>query len=142
MGQLLMSNWLAVVFGLISAGALAFCRYCYKQIKKYKQLLGEEDQEKIEQLIDQKINPIAEEIKRLSESIIEIERSHQEHLGLIVDSYKFRLVQLCKLYLKQGYMTTDQYQQLSEFYNLYHSLGGNGQAEEYYEKAIELPIKD
>jgi hypothetical protein len=26
-------------------------------------------------------------------------------LGLIIASYRYRLVQLCKLYLKQGYMT-------------------------------------
>ncbi len=38
-------------------------------------------------------------------------------------------------------MTQDQYDQLTEFYKLYHSLGGNGQAKEYYEKTMELEIR-
>ena len=38
-------------------------------------------------------------------------------------------------------MTQEQYDQLSEFYKLYTALGGNGQAKEYYEKAIKLEIK-
>lgn len=35
----------------------------------------------------------------------------------------------------------EQYDQLSEFYRIYSGLGGNGQAKEYYELALELPIK-
>lgn len=62
-------------------------------------------------------------------------------MQLIISSYKFRLVQLCKAYIKQGYMTQEQYDQLSEFYRIYSELGGNGQAKEYYELALELPIK-
>ena len=38
-------------------------------------------------------------------------------------------------------MTQEQYDQLSEFYRIYSGLGGNGQAKEYYELALELPIK-
>ena len=63
-------------------------------------------------------------------------------MGLIISYYRYRLIALCKLYLRQGYMTESQYDQLTEFYKLYHGLGGNGQAKEYYEKAIELPIKN
>ena len=63
-------------------------------------------------------------------------------MDLIIDSYKFRLVQLCKLYIKQGYMTQAQYDQLTEFYKLYSSLGGNGQAKQYFEKAIQLEIRE
>ena len=51
-------------------------------------------------------------------------------------------IQLCKLYLKQGYMTQPQYDQLSEFFKLYSNLGGNGQAKEYYEKTMKLQIKE
>lgn len=35
-----------------------------------------------------------------------------------------------------------QYEQLSEFYRVYEGLGGNGQAKEYYERAIKLPMTD
>ena len=38
-------------------------------------------------------------------------------------------------------MTQDQYDQLSGFYRIYSGLGGNGQAKEYYELALELSIR-
>ena len=62
-------------------------------------------------------------------------------MSLIIASYRFRLVQLCKGFLAQGYITTGQMEQLTEFYKLYTGLGGNGQAKVYYEKAIALPPK-
>ena len=55
-------------------------------------------------------------------------------MDLIISSYRFRLVQLCREFIKQGYLTQSQYDQLVEFYKVYHGLGGNGQAQEYYEK--------
>lgn len=63
-------------------------------------------------------------------------------MDLIIASYRYRLVQLCKIYMRQGYMTQDQYDQLTEFYKLYTALGGNGQAQDYYEKTIKLEIRD
>lgn len=63
------------------------------------------------------------------------------HMNLIIASYRFRLVQLCKGFLAQGYITPAQMEQLSEFYKLYTGLGGNGQAKMYYEKAVALPFK-
>ena len=61
-------------------------------------------------------------------------------MALIISSYKFRLVQLCRMYLEQGYMTNDQFQQINTFYQLYRDLGGNGEAENYYNKIKELEI--
>ena len=62
-------------------------------------------------------------------------------MDLIISSYKFRLVQLCREFIKQGYMTQCQYDQLVEFYRLYEGLGGNGQAKEYYDRAMQLEVK-
>ena len=65
-----------------------------------------------------------------------------ENFKLIIASYKYRLVQLCKELLNQGFMYQYQYEHLNEFYNLYHSLGGNGQAKDYYDKVCsELEIR-
>ena len=130
-----------ILFGLISAGALAFCRYLYKQLMAYKKLLQEKENNDIVELIDEKLKPIVEDIEELRTYIRKIEDKERQDLTLIIASYRFRLVQLCKIYIKQGYMTQDQYDQLTEFYKLYHSLGGNGQAKEYYEKTIELEIR-
>lgn len=130
-----------ILFGLISAGALAFCRYLYKQLIVYKKMLQEKENDDIAELIDEKLKSVVEDIEELRRYILRIENKENQDLTLIIASYRFRLVQLCKIYIKQGYMTQDQYDQLTEFYKLYTSLGGNGQAKEYYEKAIELEIK-
>lgn len=130
-----------ILFGLISAGALAFCRYLYKQLMAYKKMLQEKENNDIVELIDEKLKPIVEDIEELRTYIRKIKDKERQDLTLIIASYRFRLVQLCKIYIKQGYMTQDQYDQLTEFYKLYHSLGGNGQAKEYYEKTMELKIR-
>lgn len=130
-----------ILFGLISAGALAFCRYLYKQLMAYKKMLQEKENNDIVELIDEKLKPIVEDIEELRTYIRKLEDKERQDLTLIIASYRFRLVQLCKIYIKQGYMTQDQYDQLTEFYKLYHSLGGNGQAKEYYEKTMELEIR-
>lgn len=130
-----------IIFGLVSAGALAFCRYLYKQLKSYKQLLEEKKYEDLDDRIDEKLKPILEDIEEIRAYIIKIRDKESRDLSLITASYRFRLVQLCKLYIKKGYMTQDEYDQLTEFFKLYTSLGGNGQAKEYYDKAVVLPIR-
>ena len=130
-----------IFFGLVSAGALAFCKYLHGEVKKYRKLLAQQKDEQLEKTIDSRIEPIQEEIEELRKYIVETKNIEKTHMGLIISSYKFRLVQLCKAYIKQGYMTQDQYDQLSEFYRVYSRLGGNGQAKEYYDLAQELPIR-
>lgn len=131
---------LEILFGLISAGALAFCKYMHKQLKNYKQLLEEKKDEQTEEMIESRLEPIQQEIEELRKYIREVGAVEKTHMDLIISSYRFRLVQLCKEFLRQEYMTEAQYEQLSEFYKLYHGLGGNGQAEEYYNRVIKLPI--
>lgn len=132
---------LEIVLGLISAGALAFCKYLHTQMKNYKRLVDEEEKESLEVTIEERLEPIYHELEELRKYIREVGIVEKNHIDLIISSYKYRLVQLCKQFTKQGYMTQEQYDQLSEFYKLYTALGGNGQAKEYYEKAIKLEIK-
>lgn len=139
--QFFAENWASILLSLVTAGALAFCRWSWKQMKTYRSLLDEKEQNQLDDKIETKLEPIADEIEQLRNYIRGIDIEENRKLGLIIASYRYRLVQLCKLYLKQGYMTQDQFEQLSEFYKLYHGLGGNGQAEEYYDKTRALPIK-
>lgn len=81
-----------ILFGLISAGALAFCRYFYKQLKSYKMLLQEKKDDDLVELIDEKLEPIVEEIEELRKHIRQIKNKEKEDLSLIITSYKFRLV--------------------------------------------------
>lgn len=111
-------------------------------MKNYKALLEEKNNEAFDDQIDEKLAPIIEEIEKLREYVRKVDKSEQHKIDLIVDSYKFRLTQMCRLYIKQGFMTQDQYDQLSEFYKLYEALGGNGQAKQYYDRTIKLEIRD
>lgn len=140
--EFISNNWDNILLTLITTGALAICSWTWKQMKNYKALLEEKDNEAFDDQIDEKLAPIIEEIEKLREYIRKVDKSEQHKIDLIVDSYKFRLTQMCRLYIKQGFMTQDQYDQLSEFYKLYDALGGNGQAKQYYDRAIKLEIRD
>ena len=170
MSEILANYGLELLFALISAGTLAFCRHLWKQNKELGRLQKEEENKKYRQMIIDEIEPIIEELGRAEEEIKLIKSkgaqtingledaeraSHEEmykdlkkiqaenerRFALILNSYKFRLIQLCKLHLKDGYITTEDYEQVSEMHELYKSLGGNGQAEEYFSKVQELSNK-
>ena len=142
MVEFLSKYGLELVMSLITAGALAFCKYMYGQMKNYKKLLEEKDHDELNNEIDKKLEPIVQEIEELRKYIREVDVNENNRINLIIASYRFRLVQLCQIYLRQGYMTSDQYEQLSEFFKVYSGLGGNGQAKAYYDKAMQLPVKD
>lgn len=59
-------------------------------------------------------------------------------LGLAYD----RLVQTCQVYLKQGYITHNQYEDLRKYlYDPYIEAGGNGTAKHLMEQVNRLEIK-
>lgn len=135
-------NWATILLSLITAGALTFCRWTWKQMQTYRGLLNEREHREMDEAIDAKLEPVIYEIEQLREYVRKVDVEESRKLALIIASYRYRLVQLCKIYLKQGFMTQDQFEQLSEFYKMYHGLGGNGQAEEFYDKTRALPVKD
>ena len=115
-----------IFFGLVSAGALAFCKYLHKKMKEYQMIIEERQQDETEQIVDAHLEPVINDIEELRRYIMNIDTEENRKMGLIISSYRFRLIQLCKIYLRQQYMTQDQYDQLTEFYKLYTGLGGNG----------------
>lgn len=170
MSAILANYGVELLFGLISAGALAFCRYLWKQNKELARLQKEEDNRKYRQMIIDEIEPIIAElnvaeaeIKKIKQQgaktisgledsekatheemykdLKKIQEENERRFALILNSYKFRLIQLCKYHLKDGYITTEDYEQVSEMHALYKSMGGNGQAEEYFKKVRELDNK-
>ena len=141
LAEFIAAHWASILLSLITAGALAFCRWTWKQMKTYRSLLEEKEQNQLDDIIDTKLEPVIHEIEELRQYIRKVDIEEERKLNLIIASYRYRLVQLCRIYLKQGFMTQDQFEQLSEFYKMYHGLGGNGQAEEFYDKTRALPIK-
>lgn len=133
-------HWIEILFGLIAAGALGFCKYLGKQLKNYKVLLDKQDDEHLKEVIDKRLEPIKQDLVDLRELLSDAIHDEEALKDSLVGSYRFRLMQLCKIYIRQKYMTQEQYDQLSEFFKVYELLGGNGQAKALYERAIELPI--
>ena len=140
--EFLANHWTEILLSLITAGLLAVCRAAYKRLSHYQSLVEDKEQEKIEELIEHKIEPLYDELEELRIHLQDSEDKEQSHLNLILSSYRYRLVQLCKTFLRQGYLTSEQSDQLTEFYKVYSGLGGNGQAKEFYEKACKLEIRD
>lgn len=138
-----------ILFGLISTAVMGLAKWHGDKLKKEKiqaeenaKIIAEQKlDEKIDDKIDIELEPIFQELEDLRQYCRDNENLEKSHMNLIVASYRFRLIQLCKGFLRQEYITESQMEQLMEFYKLYKGLGGNGQAETYYNKAIALPLK-
>lgn len=168
--EILTKYALEIVFGLVSAGALAFCKHLYSKNKKLEEMQKADQNRQYRQMILDEIEPIVDELSRLKSEITgvdnnakamvnqlkadadathnamykdlqKVEDENIRNLNLIVNSYKFRLIQLCKTHLRDNFITEADFEQITEMYKLYHGLGGNGQAQEYYEKVLKLEIK-
>jgi len=148
--EALLAEWgTEILFGLISAAVMGWAKWHGDKLKKEKiqaeenaKIVAEQKlDEKIEGKIEIELEPILQELEDLRQYCRDNENLEKSHMNLIVASYRFRLIQLCKGFLRQEYITEAQMEQLMEFYKLYKGLGGNGQAETYYNKAIALPLK-
>jgi hypothetical protein len=78
---------------------------------------------------------------KMYKDLEKLQEENERRFALILNSYKFRLIQLCKTHIRDGYISESDFEQITEMYKLYHGLGGNGQAQEYYDKVLELEIK-
>ena len=97
------------------------------KLEHYQKLLQEEKDEQTEAMIEEKIAPLYDELEDIRKRILSLGdkengdiKKIDENFKLIIASYKYRLVQLCKELLNQGFMYQYQYEHLNEFYNLYH----------------------
>lgn len=169
MVQFIIEHIVEIFFSIISASALGYAKYLYSRNKELQRMQHEEQNRQYRQMIVDEIEPIIAELTRLKKEITDIEQKmelnlqnaehesdlehkkiyedlnriqakNDENFNLILNSYKFRLIQLCKVHLRDGYITEADFEQVSEMYKLYHGLGGNGQAQEYYDKVMNLEI--
>lgn len=140
-GTFMATYGIELLMAVITAGTLAFCKHLHKKAQSYKAILEEKKEEHTEEVVDAHLEPLINDIEELRRYIIDIDTEEKRKMALIISSYRYRLIALCKMYLKQGYITTEQYDQLTEFYKLYSGLGGNGPAKQYYDRAIALELK-
>ena len=127
-----------VLLAVVILIATGICKYFYGKAKEIQKLYDGEEAKTIDKAIDKKLEPIIEELDELRMALQKNRDLEDAHLKIILSSYRYRLMSLCKQYIKQGYITPEQYDQLTEFYKVYHDLGGNGQAKEFYDKAVSL----
>ena len=148
--EALLTEWgTEIIFALLSASVVGWAKWQGSKLKKEKEqaelnaaILAEQKvDKKISDSIEIELEPIYQELEDLRKYCRDNENLEKSHMNLIVASYRFRLIQLCKGFLNQGFITTAQMEQLSEFYKLYTGLGGNGQAKIYYDKAMQLPLR-
>lgn len=118
----------------------AICKKTQKEFRDYKQITAEKSDAQLRVKIQDEIQPIMEGIQRLHKRIDAIEDKESDDIKIILESYKYRYVSLCKRFIEQGYLTPDQHEQILEMYRVYTSLGGNGQAAEYHARIVLLPI--
>lgn len=130
-----------IVLSLLTTGLLGLCKHFYGEMKKYRRLAEQANQDEINAMIDKKLEPVVAEIEELKEHLRLDEELEEKHMLLIIEDYKQRLITMCRHLILQGYMTDDEYTQLSDLYKIYHDLGGNGQGTDYYKKARGLEVK-
>ena len=132
MQQFFIENWLNLLFGLLSAGILAYLKHFKKVMTTYKSFLSEQDEKRIRTIIQEEIKPIAEEV-----------RLEKKKLDAIRSNYKTKLITACEIYLERGYITTKEFATLTELWKIYHEgFGGNGRGEEFYNRTCKLPIHE
>lgn len=134
--------WVEFALGLVAAGLGAFCKHLMKERKQYQELMKQEELKKQDEHIEEKIGPIVDDIEQIRTYLRNLETADTKKFDIIISSYRFRLCQLCKIYMEKQYMTSTEYEQLNEFYKMYTDLGGNGQAKEWYDKVKVLPVHD
>ena len=137
---------------LVIAGLTTACGFLVKQARNYKRLIDEKDDEHTIELVgDQLVYPVEEEIQNLKQDMAkEIATLHNEIIDLRIEleetrlalrnSWRFRILQLCKGCIAQQYITQAQYDSISEMYKGYETLKGNGQVTGYFQRATKLPI--
>lgn len=66
----------------------------------------------------------------------------EDRTQLLVGLAHDRILELCKKYIDQGYISVEEFENLNDYlYKPYAACGGNGTAKNAIEKVRQLPIK-
>ena len=103
----IVEHLLEIILTLVSTGALALCKYFHKQIKAYRNLVKENEKEEFNKSVDSRLDPLYDELEELRRYVMNLGDTEKHHLNVIVASYRYRLIALCKEFINQGYITTN-----------------------------------
>lgn len=170
MAVFIAEHFLEIIFSVISLVVVGYCKHLHNQNKELKRMQDEDKNRKHREMLLDEIEPLVNELGRLKREMTDLEirmnnkvteaqteaeithktmyddlnkiqKENEKNFELIINSYKYRLIQLCKSHLKDNFITEEEFEQISEMYKLYHGMGGNGQAQDYYEKVLQLEIR-
>lgn len=68
--------------------------------------------------------------------------NNQRQDAMLLALGRYRLINECEAILAQGYVTPTQYEMISNLYNAYAGLGGNGVGHALYNRTIKLKIME
>ena len=68
--------------------------------------------------------------------------NNQRQDAMLLALGRYRLIYECEAILAQGYITPTQYEMITNLYNAYAGLGGNGVGHALYNRTIKLKIKE
>ena len=120
---------------LISALIFWIIHHLVGEIKKYKKLADNQENEVLENIITQKLKPIEEHLARIDEEIRNDKEQNKKYYATLLQDE-------CRSYIKRGYVTSKEFAKTSELLHIYEKLGGNGKIHDIWQKVLSLPVKD
>lgn len=144
-------NWGEVWGVIITTVVVGLIKYMYTFLKELRKKHDQEQKTK-NNIIDALMKnnselvewrkDIEEKNQRIEQELQSINQQVQKitHSDLIL--MKDRILQTCRYFLSKGYMTLSARENVTEMYQCYHNMGGNGTGKLVYEQAMTLPIKD
>lgn len=139
----------AAIYAILTALGGYLIRYIWdlsvKHMEHQSQKIQSYDEDamldKINEAITKANEPLKAELALLNNKLTVFQKDFINNKEQNLLFYKYQLINACKKYLAQGYLSQYQFDSLSELHKIYHNLHGNGQGDEYYNRAIALPIK-
>jgi hypothetical protein len=89
-----------VLLAVVILIATGICKYFYGKAKEIQKLYDGEEAKAIDKAIDKKLEPIIEELDELRMALQKNRDLEDAHLKIILSSYRYRLMSLCKQYIK------------------------------------------
>ena len=93
----LLNEWgLEIALTVLSASVVGYAKLratkLRSQVEEYKRLVEEKEAERVEALVDKKLEEVYQEIEELRKYVREKENLDKTQMSLIIASYRFRLI--------------------------------------------------
>ena len=95
----------------------------------------------VEGLIGAGITYLTWKFKRIRETEEEIKRREKDFEELELLNTRLIIIRECHHYIERGFAPVYAKSTITEIFNKYHSLGGNGGIEELYHELVRLPYE-